>query len=158
VPFSVTVIQSPCRHTPGNVSKYASLSRVPSGSFHSVTGIDGIGAAITISPTSPTTGRPSSDQASIRTPRYGACISPAYTGSIGFVPMNAPQTSVPPQSEPRSRSRLTASYTQRHVDSGSGEPVLVIARSADRLYRSAGRLSAFSHSVRYAAPTPNRVT
>src|SRR5882757_6919928 len=157
VPLSVTVIQSPCRHAPGNVSKYASCSRDPSGSFHNATGMDGIGAASTISPTSPTTGLPSGDQASIRTPRYGACISPAYTGNIGLVPMNALQTSVPPQSEPSSRSRLMASYTQCQVDPGSGDPVLVIARRVDRSCRSPGRMPAFSHSVRYAAPVPNRV-
>src|SRR5882757_8003176 len=147
-PSSVTVIQSPCRHAPGKVSKYTSRSREPSGSFHNATGMDGIGAAITISPTSPTTGLPSGDQASIRTPRYGACISPAYTGNIGLVPLNALHTSVPPQSEPSSRSRLTLSYTQYQVDSGSGDPVLVIARRANRLCRSPGRVPAFSHRVR----------
>jgi len=71
--------------------------------------MDGIGSVITISPTSSTSGVPSGDQESTRTPRYGACISPAYTGSSGFVPMNALHTSVPPQSEPSSRSRLTLS-------------------------------------------------
>jgi hypothetical protein len=74
---------------------------------------------------------------------------------MGLVPMNALHTSVPPQSDPSSRSRFTVWCTQCQVDSGSGDPVLVIARSAERLCRSPGRVPAFSHSERYAAPTPN---
>src|SRR3954451_4737839 len=98
-PRSVNLIQSPCRQTPGYVSKYASRSRDPSGSFQNITGIDGIGSVMTSSPTSPTKGSPRSSNASTlhASNRHG--ISPACTGSKGTPPTNAVQTSVPPDSD-----------------------------------------------------------
>ena len=76
VPREVISIQSPWRQTPGNISKYDSRSREPSSSPHRPTGIDGIGAATTSSPTASTSGSPSADQAWTSTPSIRACSSP----------------------------------------------------------------------------------
>ena len=80
------VIQSPCRHTPGNTPKYALRYRSPPGSFQKYNGIDGIGTVTTSSPTSPVSGRPCSSHASTRVPRKRHWISPATTGLVGQPP------------------------------------------------------------------------
>jgi hypothetical protein len=71
-----------------------------------------MGSVITSSPSSPTTGRPSSSQAAAATPSMGRCSSPAVTGSSGELPMKPVATSVPPDSDPSRTSGPTASYTQ----------------------------------------------
>jgi hypothetical protein len=130
---------------------------VSPGSFQKYSGIVGIGSVITNSPSSPTTGRPSSSHAAAATPSIGRCSSPAVTGSSGELPMKPVATSVPPDSEPSSTSRFTASYTQWNADAGSGEPVEPIVRSADRSWVSPGRMPAFSQVVRYPALVPRKV-
>jgi hypothetical protein len=69
---------------------------VPSASPQKPTGIDGIGAVITSSPSSPTTGLPSGSNAAAATPSEGPAISPSTTGCHG-PPWTIPEhTSVPP--------------------------------------------------------------
>ena len=82
---------------------------MPSGSFQKYSGIDGIGSVITSSPSSPTTGSPSSFQDAAATASIGRCSSPTVTGSSSELPMNPVATSVPPDSEPRKTSGFTAS-------------------------------------------------
>src|SRR3954454_15403067 len=108
-PRSVNLIQSPCRQTPGYVSKYAACSRDPSGSFQNITGIDGVGSVMTSSPTSPTTASPCSSKASTLQPSRRQGISPACTGSNGTPPTNAAHTSVPPDSDESITSPPTSS-------------------------------------------------
>ena len=55
-----------------------------------------MGFVITSSPTSSTSGRPSSLHASTDAPRQRACSSPEYTGSTGQPPTKAVHRSVPP--------------------------------------------------------------
>src|SRR5262245_21764576 len=112
VPRSEIVIQTPWRQTPGKMSKYASRYREPSGSFQKLTGIDGIGAVMTSSPTLPTTGFPAGSYASTFEPRQRPAISPAWTGSSGEAPTKPVQTSVPPETDCSCRFLPTASYTQ----------------------------------------------
>ena len=77
VPRDVISIQSPWRQMPGYISKYASRSRAPSGSFQKPTGIDGSGCVTTSSPTSSTSARPSSSNAWTSQPSDRACSSPS---------------------------------------------------------------------------------
>src|SRR3954466_7071068 len=96
VPRDVISIQSPCRQTPGNMSKYDLWGGEPSSSPQKKTGIDGIGSVMTSSPTSSTTESPSSSQASTLAPGGRPWGPPLYTGRIGTPPTKAVQTSVPP--------------------------------------------------------------
>ena len=96
VPRSVSRIQSPWRQTPGYIEKYASRSREPSGSSQNATGIDGIGAVSTSSPTSPITALAGGvERLDLGAERPALQLAP-YTGSTGTPPTNAVQTSVPP--------------------------------------------------------------
>src|SRR3954467_8092793 len=51
--------------------------------------MEGMGSVMTSSPTSPTSGRPSSLHASTFAPSARACSSPRWTGSVGAPPTNA---------------------------------------------------------------------
>lgn len=101
VPALVSVIQSPCRHTPDRQagyggSKYTSRYRDPSSSPQMPNGMEGIGFSTTSSPTSSRTGRPSSshDSTAMPSPRHDIC--PAVTGSQGASHTSAAAKSVPP--------------------------------------------------------------
>src|SRR5690349_12918944 len=144
LPWSVMVIQSPCRQTPGNISKYALRYRDPSGSFQNATGIDGIGLVMTSSPTSPRTGSPDSSHASIATPRYGADSSPGHTGTVRTPPMKADTTSVPPLIDATWTRSPTLSRNHNDDDAGSDEPVMPTVLSADRSYAVRGTAPAFA--------------
>src|SRR5215469_12432628 len=85
--------------------------------------MDGIGAVMTSSPTSPISGCPTGSYASTFAPRQRHAISPAFTGSSGEAPTNPVQTSVPPDTDCSCRLVLTASYTQVKPSGGSGAPV-----------------------------------
>src|SRR5215210_9281850 len=101
--------------------------------------MDGIGSVITSSPTSPTSGRPSSLQDSTEAPRQRAWSSPEYTGSSGQPPTKAVHRSVPPLVE-KSHTSGKRSYTQSNPSAGSGDPVEPIARSPSQ---GSGRTSDF---------------
>src|SRR4051794_36310282 len=77
---------------------------------------------MTSSPTSFTSGRPSSLHDSTDAPRQRACSSPEYTGSSGQPPTNAVHRSVPPLVE-KSQASGKRSYTQSKPSTGRGEPV-----------------------------------
>ncbi len=77
------------------------------GSFQNPTGMDGIGAVITSSPTSPVTGWPAALYASTFAPRHAPAMTPDRTGSSGLGPTKPVHTSVPPENEPSSRSLPT---------------------------------------------------
>src|SRR5581483_163232 len=128
--------------------------RASSGSFQNPTGIDGIGAVSTSSPTSPVTGLPAGSNASTLAPRQRPEITPARTGSNGDGPTNPVHRSVPPENEPSSRSCLTSRYTQSKPSGGSGEPVDPMARSAARSSSVPGCSPAFMLASRYGAPSP----
>src|SRR5690348_14184063 len=96
VPRLVRVSQSPCRHTPGNVSKYAARYLDPSASPQKPTGMLGMGRVMTSSPSSSTMDVPAGVNDSTFAPRHRQVISPEYTGSSGTPLTNAVQTSVPP--------------------------------------------------------------
>src|SRR5664279_6296498 len=97
-PRGVIRIQSPCRHTPGKSAKYESCKRVPS-SPQKNTGIEGIGAVTTSSPTSSVNDSPVRENASTRAPNARQEISPFQTGTVGAAPTSAVQMSVPPDSD-----------------------------------------------------------
>src|SRR5262245_11946393 len=156
-PRSVIVSQSPCRQTPGNVEKYASRRREPSASPQKPTGMDGIGAVITISPSRPTTGRPASSNASTLAPSIRQLISPAHTGTSGDGPRNPVQRSVPPLSDPTGMDGETASRTQRKPDAGRGAPVEPTPRRAERAMSRPGASPALRQAIRYGAPRPRYV-
>src|SRR5579875_166983 len=158
VPRSVISIQSPWRHTPGNISKYASRSREPSASPQNATGIEGIGSVMTSSPTSPTSGSPDGDQDSTAQPSARAWSSPSHTGFVGTPTTNAVQTSVPPEVEKSHVSGPTSSYTHRNPSGESGEPVEPTARSAERSRPLRGETEAFMHPEMKAALVPKQVT
>src|SRR5450755_1115615 len=130
LPRAVIVIQSPCRQTPGYTSKYVARYRLPSGSFHSFTGIVGIGLVTTSSPTSPRTGRPSAPNASAATPSARQEISPGQTGTVGAPITSADTTSVPPDIDISGIRGPNWSRTQKFECAGSGDPVAPISRSA----------------------------
>src|SRR5207253_2487287 len=115
--------QSPWRQTPGYVEKYASRRREPSASPHNETGIDGIGAVITSSPSRPTIDRPPSSNASTRAPSIRHEISPAHTGTSGHGPRKPVHMSVPPLREPVGIASETVSATHSKPAAGSGAPV-----------------------------------
>src|SRR3712207_9428747 len=89
---------------------------------------------MTSSPSCSVTGRPSSSHEAAATASMGRWSSPAVTGSSGELPMNPVATSVPPDSDPRTTSGPTASYTQRYAAAGSGEPVGPDARSPGKAW------------------------
>src|SRR3954463_4564931 len=91
----LTATQSPCRQTPGYVSKYDARYRSMSSSFQNRTGIDGIGARTTSSPTVPKTSSPASSNAVTSAPSVGPEIAPRYTGSHGLPATKLEQMSVP---------------------------------------------------------------
>src|SRR3954468_4176626 len=122
-----------------------------------MTGIDGIAAVTTSSPTSSTTGVPSSRHASTRVPSSGHCISPAYTGDSGLPPTYGVQTSVPPLGASSHTSLLTCSYTQCHAGTGSGEPEDITQRRLDRSSSRPGSSPARCDAVRYPALVPKWV-
>src|SRR5256885_7541803 len=154
VPRSVMVIQSPCRHMPGYTSKYASRYRSPVSSPQKPTGMLGIGAVMTSSPSWPMTGSPLSSNASTFAPRQRQEISPSYTGSSGEPPTNPVQTSVPPDSEDSRMCSPTASYTQRKPSGGGGAPVGPPPRSAARSAASFGTIPALRQASRNGADVP----
>src|SRR5690606_13276625 len=138
-PRLVILIQSPCRHTPGKSSKYASRNLVPSGSFQKNTGIDGIGLVITSSPTWSTTGLPASSYDSTAAPSERHDNSPNHTGTSGADPTNAVHRSVPPDTEQICTCRPTASAIHRNPSTVNGAPVEPNARMADRSNSAPGR-------------------
>ena len=149
-PRAVTVTQSPCRHTGSSTrspshscSKYAARYRDPSSSSQKPTGIDGIGAVITISPTSSTSARPSGDQLCRATPRYRTESSPGTTGMPTEPPANAVTTSVPPLTEETVTWAPTASGIHSKRSAANVDPVLPTVRSSDRSWASPGRSPAF---------------
>src|SRR5919199_4116244 len=154
---SVISIQSPWRHTPGNISKYDSRSLDPSSSPQKKIGIDGIGSVMTSSPTSPMCGLPSSSQDSIFAPSERPCSSPRYTGSVGTPPTNAAHMSVPPLVENSHVCEPSLSYTHWKPSGDSGDPVDPTDRSALRSRPAAGSTPAFMHAAMYAALVPKQV-
>src|SRR3954471_2743719 len=105
--------------------------------------MDGIGSVMTSSPTSSTTGLPSSPYASTFAPRPRHWMTPARSGSSGHGPTNPVAMSVPPENEPTSRSRPTAAYSQENPPGGGGEPVEPTPRISDRSYVLPGSRPAF---------------
>src|SRR5687767_4883146 len=114
----------------------------------------GIGAVITSSPSSPTTGVPSAERASTFAPSARQAISPAYTGSTGAPPTKPVQTSVPPDSDWSWRVSPTLAYTQVKPSAGSGAPVEPTPRSADRSAMSLGTSPALRQASRNGADVP----
>src|SRR5699024_9026511 len=78
-------------------------------------------------------------------------------GSSGLVPLQPEQISVPADSDPSRTSGCTCSWTQRHVDLGSGAAVERIDFNPVRSQRLAGNSPERSTIVRYGAPTAKRV-
>ena len=109
---------------------------------------------ITSSPTSSTSGRPSSSHASTDAPSARACSSPARTGSTGQAPTNAVHRSVPPLVE-NSQTSPSLSYTHSNPSTGSGEPVEPTLRSAGS---DGGSTPAFMHAPMKPALVPKHVT
>ncbi len=147
-------IQSPCRHRPGYTSKYASRSRVPSGSFQKHTGIDGIGLVITSSPTSSSSSTPDSSTETTAAPRARQDSSPSQTGTSGAAHTKAAHKSVPPDTEQICTSGPTAEAIQRKPSGASGAPVEPTARSAARSCCRPGRRPALRQDCRYGADVP----
>src|SRR5215210_7388261 len=116
--------------------------------------MDGIGSVITSSPTSFSSGRPSSLHDSTDAPRQRAWSSPEYTGSSGQPPTKAVHRSVPPLVE-NSHTSGKRSYTQSKPSTGSGEPVEPTARSPSH---GTGRTSAFIDAPMNPALVPKVVT
>ncbi len=79
--------------------------------FQKETGMEGIGAVTTSSPSSPTSGVPSGERASTPQPSARQLISPSQTGTSGEPPTKAVHTSVPPETDSRWTDGLIASYT-----------------------------------------------
>src|SRR5215218_4825732 len=131
--------------------------RDPSTSPHSSTGIDGIGAVITSSPSRPTTDRPSSSNASTLAPSIRQLISPAHTGTSGEGPRNPVQRSVPPLSDPTGILGETASLTQRKPAAGRGAPVDPTPRRAPRSSWRPGDSTALRQAMRNGALAPKYV-
>src|SRR5690625_70521 len=71
--------------------------------------------------------------------------------------MKPEQISVPPESEPSRTVGLTCSCTQRHVDAGRGAAVDKTDFSPLKSHRCLGESPERSTSMRYGAPTANRV-
>ena len=95
----------------------------PSSSPQKNTGIDGIGAVITSSPTSPTTDRRSGENDSTLAPSARQEISPSQTGTIGAPPTKPVQMSVPPENDAIWMSATDLSWTQRNPLVDNGDPV-----------------------------------
>src|SRR5215207_4243462 len=93
---SVISHQSPCRQTPGNLSKYAALYLEPSGSFQKAIGMLTNGRVHTSSPCSLLTDSPRSLKTCTAIASARHCSSPRYTGAIGFPPAKHETMSVPP--------------------------------------------------------------
>src|ERR1700753_3016573 len=144
-PRPVILIQSPCLHTPGYISKYASRSRLPSGSFQKYTGIDGMGFVITNSPTWSTTAEPASPCASPAPPNARHDSPPSHTGTSGDDPTNAVHRSVPPDTLQIWISGPTADAIHSKPSGDSGAPVDPTARRADRSTLSIGRRPSLRH-------------
>jgi hypothetical protein len=123
---------------------------LPSWSFQNPTGMLGIGAVITSSPSRPTTGLPSGSYACTFAPRQRQAITPSVTGSSGTPPTKPVQTSVPPDSDCSCRSAPTCSYTQSKPSGGSGAPVEPMAR----MLPCAGDSPAFRQASRKGAEVP----
>src|SRR6185436_4797641 len=109
---------------------------------------------MTSSPTSFTSGRPSSLHDSTDAPRQRACSSPEYTGSSGQPPTNAVHRSVPPLVEKSHRSEKR-SYSHSKASAGSGEPVDPTARKPSH---GSGVTPAFIDAPMNPALVPNVVT
>ncbi len=76
-------------------------------SFQKHTGIEGMGAVTTSSPTWLTIFSPRSSKAYTAQPSARDWISPAYTGSVGLPITKPVQTSVPPLPEATHKSFFT---------------------------------------------------
>ena len=117
------------------------------------TGIDGIGLVMTSSPVTPGgQTAPSGVNASTAQPSRRPPISPAAPAAAATTPMNAVQTSVPPQIEVTGTP--TTSPTQRNPSAGSGAPVEPTQRSALRRRLDAG-LAARHQERRRRRRTPS---
>src|SRR5882672_2098281 len=110
-PWAVISHQSPCVHTPGNLSKYAARYIAPSGSPQKPSGSEGNGRVQTSSPFSPSIERPLSSNTSTFSPSARHWISPRHTGRMGLPSTKQPQISVPPEIEDRHTSLLIDRYT-----------------------------------------------
>src|SRR5690606_5061713 len=128
--------------------------RSPPGSFQNMTGIDGIGAVRTSSPTSPTTGLPSGSKDSTFAPRDRHGMTPALIGWSGVAPTHPVHASVPPENDPTGTPG-SCSATQANPSGGSGDPVEPTPRSRSS---PSGTIPAFIEAMMYGAPVPKYVT